>query len=238
MIQQLLGTWHRRIVTLLACGLAFVISLTAALAVAVEKNPTTAAAALRAPVVGALAVSIAEWHGGRKLPLETAPEILPPDVKTFRELRPLSSEEISRLIEELKEERQACADRSLEIEREKKRMELYRDEIAKEREQLLAIREKVVSQWEEIKNARTALNTQVTEIQSLEAKNLKQLAASYEAMKPEKAAPIVKKLDEGTAAKTLFLMRERAAAKIIEQLDTESAAKLTERMLLMKQAAN
>ena len=35
-------------------------------------------------------------------------------------------------------------------------------------------------------------------------------------MKPERAVLIVKKLDEQTAAKTLFLMRERGAAKIIE----------------------
>jgi len=235
MIQLLFGTWRRRIVTLLACGFAFLISLTAALTVAVEKNPATAAAALRAPAVGALAVSIAEWHRGEKLPLQTAPEISSPDVKTFRDLRPLSAEEISRLIEDLKQERQACTDHAQEVEREKKRVDLYRDEIAKEREQLLAIREKVVSQWEEIKKARAALDLQVTEIQSLEAKNLKQLAASYEAMKPEKAAPIVKKLDETTAAKTLYLMRERSAAKIIEQLDVDSAAKLTERMMLMKQ---
>ena len=114
-------------------------------------------------------------------------------------------------------------------------MDLYRAEIAKEREQLLALREKVVSQWEEIKKAREGMDRQVTEIQTLEAKNLKQLAASYEAMKPERAVLIVKKLDEQTAAKTLFLMRERAAGKIIEQLDQDTAAKLTERMALMKQ---
>lgn len=234
MIQMLFGTWRRRIVTVLACVLAFFVSLTAALTVAVTHTPAAAPVVARAPVIGRIAVSIATWRHGGSLepkPVEEAKE----DVPTYRDMKPLSGEEISQLIEDLKGDRQLCADRLQELDREKKRLDLNRAEIAKEREQLLALREKVVSQWEEIKKAREGMDRQVTEIQALEAKNLKQLAASYEAMKPERAVLIVKKLDEQTAAKTLFLMRERAAGKIIEQLDQETAAKLTERMALMKQ---
>jgi flagellar motility protein MotE (MotC chaperone) len=236
MIQMLFGTWKRRIVTVLACVLAFLVSLTTALTVAAGRSPAAAPAVARVPVVGPMAVSIATWrHGGS---LEPKPVEEPKkDVPTFRDLKPLSAEEIAQLIEDLKTERQSCADRAQELDREKKRVDLYRAEIAKEREQLLALREKVVSQWEEIKKARASMTQEVTEIQTLEAKNLKQLAASYEAMKPERAMLIVKKLDEQTAAKTLFLMKERSAAKIIEQLDQDTAAKLTERMMLMKQVA-
>ncbi len=234
MIQMLFGTWRRRIVTVLACALAFVVSLTTALTVAVTHAPAAAPAVARAPVVGRIAVAIAAWrHGGA---LEPQPVEEPKqDVPTYRDMKPLSGEEISQLIEDLKGERELCAGRAEELDREKKRLDLSRGEVAKEREQLLALREKVVSQWEEIKKAREGMDRQVTEIQALEAKNLKQLAASYEAMKPERAVLIVKKLDEQTAAKTLFLMRERAAGKIIEQLDQDTAAKLTERMALMKQ---
>jgi flagellar motility protein MotE (MotC chaperone) len=181
-----------------------------------------------------MAVSIATWrHGG---PLEPEPAVVTKaDVPTYRDMKPLSAEEIAQLIEDLKEERRLCAEQGQELDREKKRMDLSREEVAKERDQLLALRDKVVSQWDEIKKAREGMDRQVTEIQALEAKNLKQLAASYEAMKPERAVLIMKKLDEPTAAKTLFLMRERAAAKIIELLDQDTAAKLTERMALIKQ---
>ena len=203
---------------------------------AVGHSPAAAPAVARVPVIGPMAVSIADLAPRRTASEPKPAEQSKQDVPTYRDLKPLSAEEIAQLIEDLKEERQACADRAQELDREKKRVDLYRAEIAKEREQLLALREKVVSQWEEIKKARAAMDRQVTEIQTLEAKNLKQLAASYEAMKPERAVLIVKKLDEQTAAKTLFLMRERAAAKIIEQLDQDTAAKLTERMTLMKQS--
>ncbi len=236
MIQMLFGTWRRRIVTVLACALAFLVSLTTALTVAAAHSPAAAPAVARVPVIGPMAVSIAAWRHGESLQPEPVEEAKK-DVPTFRDLKPLSAEEIAQLIEDLKEERQHCAERSQEVDREKKRVDLYRAEISKEREQLLALREKVVSQWDEIKKAREGMDRQVTEIQTLEAKNLKQLALSYEAMKPERAVLIVKKLDEQTAAKTLFLMRERAAAKIIEQLDQDTAAKLTERMVLMKQVA-
>jgi flagellar motility protein MotE (MotC chaperone) len=234
MIQMLFGTWRRRLITVFACILSFLASLTTAVTVAVTRTPATAPAAARVPVIGRIAVSIATWrHGGPLLPEPPAKV----DVPTFRDMKPLSAEEIAQLIDDLKQERQLCAERDQALEREKKRLDLSRGEVAKEREQLLALRDKVVSQWEEIKKAREGMDRQVTEIQALEAKNLKQLAASYEAMKPERAVLIVKKLDEQTAAKTLFLMRERAAGKIIEQLDQDTAARLTERMALMKQAA-
>jgi flagellar motility protein MotE (MotC chaperone) len=234
MIQMLFGTWKRRIVTAVACALAFFVSLTTALTTAVGHSPAAAPTVERVPVAGPLAVEIATWrHGGDLQPKPVAEP--KKDVPTFRDLKPLSAEEIAQLIGDLKQERQNCIEKSQELEREKKRVDLYRSEITKEREQLLALREKVVSQWEEIKKARASMDQQVTEIQTLEAKNLKQLATSYEAMKPDRAALIIKKLDEPTAAKTLYLMRERASAKIIEELDPEAAAKLTDRMMLMKQ---
>jgi flagellar motility protein MotE (MotC chaperone) len=234
MIQMLFGTWRRRIVTVLACVLAFLVSLATALTVAVTHSPAAAPVVARVPVIGPMSVSIATWrHGGSLAPKPV--EEVKVDVPTYRDMKPLSGEELAQLIEDLKAERQLCAERAQELDREKKRVDLSRAEIAKEREQLLTLREKVVSQWEEIKKAREGMDRQVTEIQTLEAKNLKQLATSYEAMKPERAVLIVKKLDEQTAAKTLFLMRERGAAKIIELLDQDTAAKLTERMALMKQ---
>ena len=236
MIQMLFGTWRRRIITVLACVLAFLASLATSLTVAVVHSPAVAPAVARVPVIGRMAVSIAAWRRGGSLQPKPVEEVKQ-DVPTFRDMKPLSAEEIAQLIEDLKTERELCTERGQELDRERKRVDLSRDEVSKEREQLLALRDKIVSQWEEIKKAREGMDRQVTEIHALEAKNLKQLAASYEAMKPERAVLIVKKLDEQTAAKTLFLMRERAAGKIIELLDQDTAARLTEKMSLMKPVA-
>lgn len=228
MMHALFGSWPRRIVTAMACLLAFVISLTASLAVSVVRAPDLTDRAGGVPVVGSLAVYAAHRYSPPPPPEER------PDIATVRDLRPLSAEEISELIEKLKAQRVAYTERADALEREQKRLNLYRQDLTRERDELLALREQVVNQWEEIKKARGGLDRQVTEMNGIESRNLKQLATSYEAMRPERAAPIVKQLDEGTAAKTLFLMRERNAAKIMEQLDHETAAKLTERMALMK----
>ena len=232
MIHILFGTWRRRAFTAVACLLAFLVSLVFALAVAVRKAPDMADAVRKVPALGAMAVALVEArHGPLDKPAPPAA-----DVPTVREMRPLSTEEIAHLIQNLKDQRQVCLDKQQELAREQKRLELTRQEIASERELLVALREKVALQWEEISKARVAMDRQVTEIQTLELKNLRQLVSSYEAMKPERAATIFKKLDETMAAKALYLMKERAAAKIIEQLDETFAARLTERITLMRQA--
>lgn len=232
MIHVLFGTWRRRFFTAFTCLLAFALSLTVALVVAIHKSPDMSDSASKLPVVGPVAVHVAERLYG---PLHPVKETVP-DVPSVRELRPLSTEEITHLIQNLKEQRQFYLDKQQELAREQKRLDLARQEVAGERELLVALREKVALQWEEISKARVAMDRQVTEIQTLELKNLRQLVSSYEAMKPERAATIFKKLDETMAAKALYLMKERAAAKIIEQLDETFAARLTERITLMRQA--
>ncbi len=231
MIHFLFGSWPRRIMTLLVCGVAFLVSLTGALMVGVARLPASAEAVCRVPVLGNAAVSLAEWRYG---PLSGPGEEPEEDVTKFRDLRPLSAEEIADLIGSLKDQRKLYVGKLDEMKRERKRLDLYRGELAAERDQIVRLREQVVAQWEEVNKAREGLEREVTELDDLEASNLKHLATTYESMKPERAALVVEKLDEETAVKTIFLMRERSAAKILEQLDHEKAARLTELMRLLK----
>jgi flagellar motility protein MotE (MotC chaperone) len=232
MMRYLIGTWRGRLVLLAIVLVTFVISLTATMVVAVGKMPESAMAASRLPVLGPLSVALAERCYG----ISTAPPPPEPDIETIRDLRPLSSDEINQLMQDLKNQRQVYTDRMADVEKETKRLDLYRKDVAKEREAIDALRMEIVSQWDEIKKAKASLNKEVTDLSGIEEKNIKQLAASYEAMKPDKAAEIVSKLDEATAVKTLFLMRERSAAKVIENLDGDMAARLTERMALVRKS--
>jgi len=231
MIRLLFGTWRRRLFTLLVCLIAFSVSLAAALSVGLMRSPDSINAVRQVPGFGPLAVSFVEWRIGS---LDPTPEQAVEDVPTYRELLPLSAEEITKLLEGLKNQRQLYLDKITELDRGEKRMEIYRKELAEERKQIQLLKDQVAGQWEEVKKAGDTLNRKVTELNALEAKNLKQIATTYESMKPESAALIVKKLDEATAVKTLYLMRQRSAAKIIERLDQEIAARLTERMTLLK----
>jgi len=230
MIKMLFGTWPRRLATLLVLVIAFLASLVGTLTVAVLRAPVAADAARKIPLVGPAAVALAEW---RRPPQPEEPAV--PEVPTVRQLRPLSSEEITGLIESLREQQKLYKEKTALLEREEKRLEISRAELAQERDRLEKLREQIAARWAESQKARAALESQMTEMLATEAKNLKQLAATYEAMKPDRAAPIVAKLDETVAAKTLFLMRERSMAKILENLDEETAARLTERIRLLKQ---
>jgi len=229
MMNILFGTWPRRIATFLVLVFAFLASLTGTLTVAVLRTPVAASAAGKIPLIGPTAIAIARWY---RPPASAEPPR--PEVRTLRQLRPLSAEEITALIEDLQKQQRLYKEKIAFIEREEKRLEMSRAELAQERERLEKLREQIASQWADCQRARAALEGQMTDMVSTEANNLKQLAATYEAMKPEKAATIVSKLDETLAAKTLFLMRERSMAKILENLDQETAARLTERIRLLK----
>lgn len=231
MIRYFLSSWRGRITLLTIIAATFGISLTASMVVAVGKMPEAASRAKQLPFVGDISVKLAEKFYG----ISTATPPPEPDIATIRDLRPLSSEEINQLMQDLKVQRQAYLDRMQEVDKESKRLDLYREDLAKERETIDAIRAEIVSQWDEIKKAKASFDKEVTDLNGIEEKNLKQLATSYESMKPEKAAEIVAKLDEATAVKTLFLMRERSAAKVMENMDKETAARLTERMAFVRQ---
>ena len=232
MIKLLFGTWPRRILTVVACLVSFALSLTLALVMAVQKSPASAAAVQRVPLVGGLAVKVAGVSGDRaeKKDAFDAGE----DVKTFRDIRPLSAEEISELIQDLRQQRDVYMKQGAAMKREQKRLSMYRIELTKEREALDRLRKEIASEWEELKKARASLEQEVAVMRGDETGNLKKLAQQYESMKPEKAAPIITQLPENTAAKVLFLMRERNVAKIMEQLDQGAAARLSEKMAMLK----
>jgi len=231
MLHLLFGTWRRRLFMLLICAISFILSLTIALTTAVIRSPACAPAARQFPGLGPMAVALAEWRSG---PLAEPPVIIEEDVTTYRQLWPLSAEKLAELIQNMEQQRNTDREKSAEIEKAQKRLALYRAELAEERQQIQTIKEQIDAQWEEILEARAAHQREITELKTVEAKNLQQLATTYAGMKPAAAASTITKLDESTATKILALMNERKAAKVLEELDAEIAAHLTERMILLK----
>ncbi|KXK30953.1 MAG: hypothetical protein UZ01_01074 [Candidatus Brocadia sinica] len=53
-------------------------------------------------------------------------------------------------------------------------------------------------------------------------------------MKPEKAAMIIKEMDEDTAVKLLTMMDGKSSGRILESVDLTLAVKLSERLKLLK----
>ena len=231
MVHILLGTWPRRIMTVLMCALSFVVSLTATLTIAVRNSPACVERVKGIAGVGTLAVKFAglEDRGEAGAHLGAGD-----DVKTYRDVRPLSAEEIAQLIQDLGEQRRQYKQRRAEMAREQRRLTLYREELAKERQEIDAVREKVAAEWEALRKATSDLEKQTAIMRSDETKNLRKLAQQYESMKPETAASVLGEMPETMAAKILYLMRERSVAKVMERFDQGHAAKLSEKMAFLK----
>lgn len=232
MIKILFGNWPRRIVTVLVCMVTFLISITGALTVGLKDSPEYADQVKRLPLLGTLAVQMSGVS--EKAPAEGA-LALGTDVKTYRDVRPLSAEEISNLIMHLKSQREVYKQQVLEVGREQKRIGTYRAELTKERDEIDKLRNSIYAEWEAIKKAKEEMEKETAILKSEEAVNLKKLAAQYKAMKVDKAAEIMEQLEQSTAAKILYLMPERNAGKILEQLSKGVAPQLIEKMRLLKQ---
>ena len=231
MINLLLGSRKRMFILLpLVALLVFGMSLTLALTMRVRRAPKAAEAIRRLPGIGLVACKLA----GAAPEQETAGEVKAEAADSFMTLRPYSAEEITRLIQECKQQKKVFLQAQREVKRSKARLELVRKELGAERTEIERLKQTVADEWLELKRSRDVFDRKITELDAVEARNLKQLAATYEGMKPERAAQIFTKLDLNTAVKTLHLMRERSSAKIMQLLDPERAAQITQQLILVK----
>ncbi len=110
-----------------------------------------------------------------------------------------------------------------------------KDELQEKQRQLEA-REKAIAQAEE------KLNLRITELQQLESsiqqrlqdekniknKKIKRLTAVYEGMKPDRAAPVISKMDLATVVRVFLLMDEKKVGKILSFLPPDKAVQISQ----------
>jgi len=111
----------------------------------------------------------------------------------------------------------------------------YRDKL-EQRSKKLDTREQSLQQAEE------KLKRRITELEQLEAsiqqrlsdeakvknKKIKRLTAVYEGMKPERAAPVIAKMELLTVVKIFLLMDEKKVGKILSFLPPDKAVKISQ----------
>ena len=137
--------------------------------------------------------------------------------------------EMSQLVAELKDEREALRVRASQLDELEARLHA-------ERKEIYAVTQAVFQ-------LRADLDTVVTRVTEEEAVNLKKLAKVYTTMSPEGAARILKEMDDDQAVKILALMRGSEPAPILESLgqgsrdDARRAATLSNRLRLILAAA-
>jgi Uncharacterized conserved protein len=132
------------------------------------------------------------------------------------------SQEAEMLVNELKAEKAALAQREKELNELAERLKAERLEI------------NVVTQA--VHQLQAQVEANIVRIKAEEAANLKKLSRTYAAMSPEGAAPIMRELEETTLLKILALMKETESAPLLEEMARLSAdeakrvAQLTDRL--------
>ena len=113
-----------------------------------------------------------------------------------------------------------------------KKVELEEKEYALEikREALLIIQEDINKKLALIKKLRNEIASKVAEKETIESQKLKHLIKAYSAMKPQKAASLVEKLDIGFAVELLSKMKGEAVGKILSAVNIEKAARISEKL--------
>ena len=88
--------------------------------------------------------------------------------------------------------------------------------------------EGMTARIKELESLVAKMQDQLLQEQSLKSKKIKKLAAVYSSMKPEKAAPVLSKMDLGTVVKMFTRMDDKKVGQILSFLSPEKAVKITQ----------
>jgi len=148
--------------------------------------------------------------------------------------KPLSANEIAQMLKEIEIEKYKYEKRNDLLNFKEKILESLRTDLETERKELTALKLELNKMVDVIATKKTELKNESVQLDEIESKNIKKLAAVYSGMKPEKAAMIIKEMDEDTAVKLLTMMDGKSSARILESVDLNLAVKLSERLKLLK----
>ncbi len=102
------------------------------------------------------------------------------------------------------------------------------EEMAKTKRELLAIQEEINRKIETLTRLRNEIRTQVNQKKSMEQAKIRHLIKAYSAMKPQKAATLIEKLDITFAIELLSKMKGDSVGNILSYVEVGKAAKISE----------
>lgn len=164
----------------------------------------------------------AEWLAGAAKDVE-----LPP---------PYTSEEIGKLVRDLKDAREQHLAAARRLEEERTGLDRVGADLESQKRELLAGAGDLERKSRELLVLRDELERERAFIRRSEERNLKSLASIYEAMAPEEAASRLGLMDDDTAAKLVSRMSERKAGRVLGALETPRAVAITRRMKSLTEA--
>ena len=161
------------------------------------------------------------------------------------ELNPLASESDAIASEEVQEEpavtvkeidnpaNEVNIDLDFFLAKQAELSEQERD-LAKKREELLAIQKEIENKIAELTQLRNEIKDMMARKETVEQDKIKHLIKVYSAMKPQKAASLVEKLDMTFTIELLSRMKGEVVGNILSFVNVEKAAKISEALAQRK----
>lgn len=114
-----------------------------------------------------------------------------------------------------------------------KKAELKKEEerLAEKRAELMAIQVEINNKITILTKLRNEIRAQMAQKKTTEDKKLKHLIKVYSAMKPQKAASLIEKLDTKFAIELLSNMKGDIVGNILSFIDTDKAARISEQLV-------
>ena len=107
-------------------------------------------------------------------------------------------------------------------------------QLAEREEALRQARQQIESQLETLTTLRQEITELLVEKEAFEEQRFGHLVKVYEGMRPAEAASLVERLDEDTAVRLFFRMKEKKISKILEAVKPDVAARLSERLAALQ----
>jgi flagellar motility protein MotE (MotC chaperone) len=125
-------------------------------------------------------------------------------------------------------------DEELDLEFLKKResqLEKREEDIEKKKNELLAIQDDITRKIAILTQLRDEIRAEMERRKTLDEMKLRHIVKAYSAMKPQKAAGLIEKLDIDFAIELLSNMKGDIVGDILSFLDTQKAAKISEKLV-------
>lgn len=110
-------------------------------------------------------------------------------------------------------------------------LEKEKNELEKKRVVLLAIQEEINNKIVTLTQLRNEIRSEMARKKTFEDKKIKHLIKAYSAMKPQKAASLIEKLDMEFTLELLSKMKGDIVGKILTYVNIDKAAQISEALL-------
>jgi flagellar motility protein MotE (MotC chaperone) len=175
---------------------------------------------------------------GASAPAKTAPQspggearMPSPDMpKALREPEPLltlKAEDVP-LLKSLRE-------RQMQLDEHDKQLANREKQLAEREATLRLVQQQIEDKLTSLAMLRKEMSDLLQEKVAFEEKRFEHLVKVYEVMKPEEVSSLFERLNEDTAARLLYQMKEKKAGQILASISPQVAAKLSERLAAQRQ---